>query len=476
MIMPAMKNNPLVIPLNKQVTGLTVYCRLCATNVSEGSGCKKDGVPLHKCKHGDEHCFKIYGGIPGTNMRRTKTLRTRDLDEARMEAIRFMKEVKGCDSKNSDRVENKREIQRKEENRPNLLIHTISRYIGWLNNEDVPPHRQKVRSPAHIKETELVLKCFVMCLKDNGEDISSFTIEDINDDTVGKVFSYLEDRKLANRTFNKYFGHYTSFLKWYSEEYNYSTRNWFERVKRKKLNPNPEIITQKEYEALFEKITPENGEKEYENSVKPIRNLYRPWLADGIRLGLLTGRRREEIINLKWSDIQESEGIQVIKSEDLKSNRIRQRNTEAEKKFVYIPVTDSLQQLLNEMGYEKHKGTNKYILAPDVKINRKRAMSDVLTRGFSHYYDQLDTDRKLTFKCLRKTYITNLQIFMGNGNVRTITGHSGDQVLEHYIDRREIAKAARNFSVFPKEAEREDVLAEIRTESKNKQPQKELEV
>ena len=104
-------------------------------------------------------------------------------------------------------------------------------------------------------------------------------------------------------------------------------------------------------------------------------------------------------------------------------------------------------------------------------------MSDVLSRGFTHYYNQLNTGRKLTFKCLRKTYITNLEIFMGGGNTKAITGHSDDQVIErNYIDKKEMAKAAQGFNVFSKEAERTDGLKDLRTATKSKKQQKSLEV
>jgi hypothetical protein len=105
-------------------------------------------------------------------------------------------------------------------------------------------------------------------------------------------------------------------------------------------------------------------------------------------------------------------------------------------------------------------------------------MSDVLSNGFSHYYNQLNTGRKLTFKSLRKTYITNLQIyFSGSGDTKAITGHSDNQVIErNYIDKKEIAKASRGFSVFSKETERADELKEIRTETENKSQQLNLEV
>jgi integrase len=333
------------------------------------------------------------------------------------------------------------------------------------------------RSEEHIKDVERALKNLATCLKDNGYNLASLRIEDIDNEMVGRVFSFLENRKLAPGTFNKYLGYYTSFLKWYGEEYDSPIRNYFKKVKRRNLNPRPEAITLKEYEALLERITPKNGLKEYNNGVKPNRNPFRPWLADSIRLGLETGRRREEIINLKWKDIQENDGFLYIKVEDFKVNRAQNRIHDEEKKFIYIPITDSLQKLLNELDYKKYKDTDNFILAPDIKISRGKVMSDILSRGFTHYYDQLNTGRKLTFKCLRKTYITNLEIFMGRGNTKAITGHSSDQVIEkNYIDQKQMAKAAQGFSIFSKEEIRDHQLKEIRTTTIAKTEQKDLEV
>jgi len=469
-------SKPLYIPPTKRLKGLVVYCYKCKTNMIDI--CKETGKSLKHCPNGDRHVFKVYIHIPGTrNDRRTKNLDTRNLDEAIKQAIEFRNEVKN----NSQRIVNDENVNKErivEKKLPVKLMYAMARYIGWLHNEDVPAHMVKKRSDNHIKDVERAFRVLAEGLKNNGHKISELTVDDINDNVVGQTYSHLENKKFANRTFNKYFSYYTSFLKWYSEEYNYPLKNCFEKVQRKNLNPQPEAITKSEYEALLKQITPENGVKQYDNGVKPTRNVYRTWLADGIRLGLETGRRREEIINLKWSNIKESDGIQFIKSEDYKVNRIQNRITDEEKKYIYVPVTDSLKKLLNELGYEKYRDADNFILAPDINICRNRIMSDALTLGFSHYYNQLNTGRKLTFKCLRKTYITNLQIFFsGNGETKAITGHSGNKVIEeNYIDKKEIVKATRGFNVFSKENERADELKEIRKETKDKSPDMELDV
>lgn len=478
-MMSHMENIPLYIPPNKRVKGLVVYCYRCKTNISNGI-CKTTGKSIKQCPNGDRHAFKVYVHVPGTkNERKTKILDTRDVNEAIKMAIDFEREVKENRPRVNENIEKKTKTIKEEQKQgtPHFLVHALARYIGWLNNENVPAHLVRERSYDHIKDIERSFERLVECLKNSGYNLEALRVEDINDEMVGRIYSYLREKGFANRTFNKHFSFYTSFLKWYSEEYNHPIKNWFEKVTRKKLNPNPEAITQSEYQALLKQITPENGIKEYMGGVKSTRSMYRPWLTDGIRLALETGRRREEIVNLKWSCIQESDGVQYIKVEDYKVNRIQNRNSEEEKKFIYIPITNSLRDLLNDLGYKEYKNTDNFILAPEVKISRGKVMSDILSRGFTHYYQQMNTGRNLTFKSLRKTYITNLEIYMGNGNTKAITGHSDDQVIEkNYIDKKEMAKAARGFNVFSKEGERAVDLKDIRKATRSRNQQKEREV
>lgn len=450
---------PLYIPKSKKWKGLTVFCYKCNTNVSDI--CKKTGKPLSQCKHGENHVFKVYVFVKGTkNQRKTKSLVTRDVNEAIQQAIEFEKEIK--EKFNDIKPEKKKTVlEINNKGQPYFLVNALARYIGWLNNEGVPAHRIKERSMEHIKDVQRSFKALADCLKKNGFNLPTVTIDEINDDVVGLIYTQLENSGIANRTFNKQIGYYTSFVNWYKEQYNHPIKNFFETVSRKIVNHTPEAISQKEYEDLLLQITPENGINT--NNKVARKNLFRPWLKDGIKLALETGRRREELINLKWNNILENDGFKYIKVEDYKVNHIQKRIAESEKKYIYIPVTESLLKLLNELDYEKNAGCDKYILAPDIKNQRTRVLSDTLSRGFTHFYDQLNTGRKLTFKSLRKAYITNLEIYMGSGNTKAITGHSDSQVIErNYIDQKEMAKAAKDFSVFPKKDERNNTLKEIR--------------
>jgi len=464
---PVLMDTPLHIPPGKKVAGLTVYCNKCKTNVDKI--CKGTGKVITQCKFGDKHTFKVYVHLPGSkNERRTKTLVTRDVDKAVTEALKFIKSVKGGDE-NSFVVKPTKTEKPDHENTPQLLIHSLSRYVGWLQNENVPSHLKRERSADYIEDIKRALKTLVVALKENGYDVNTLSVSDLDDALVGIVFDYLLDKKkFSGRSFNKYMGAYTSFVSWYNKEYDASIKNVFEVVPRKKIQHHPETISKDEFEKLLESITPEKGIHLYDSATKKHRNYYRPYLKDAFRLALYTGRRREEVITLKFNDIiTDSEGNSVIKSEDYKTNRIQNR-TEDSKKFNYIPVTKELHELLLDLGWNNHKGSDAYILAPDVEIKRNKVLSDVLSRGFTHFYSQLETGRELTFKCLRKTFITNISIYMG-GNAKAITGHSDDAVIEnHYLNKESVAKAANGFSVFEASLSRQNELKQVRSQSKIK--------
>jgi integrase len=469
--------SPLYIPKSKKWKGLTVYCYKCQTNVSEI--CKQTGKQLQKCSFGDKHAFKVYVHVPGTdNERRTKKLDTRDVNEAISQAMEFEKEIKGNNANDNIGSITTKKKNREVENRPELLVEALARDIGRLNNEGVPEHRIKERSKEHIKDIERAFTVFVECLKKNGYNLSTLRIDQLTDKMVGLVYNHLKTVKgFKNRTVNKYLSHYTSFITRHNQEYNDEIQNFFETIRKPNSHTTPEILPSKEtFEALLNRITPENGNKEYATGKKRVRNFYRPWLADAFRVALETGRRREEIINLKFSDIiAENNGVSFIKTEDYKVNRIRNRVEDYEKKYIFIPVTKSLKELLIHLGYEKYKESDNYILAPEVQNKRTRVMSDVLSQGFAHFYGQLKTGKKLTFKCLRKTYITNLSIYMG-GNAKAITGHSDDSVIErHYLDKKALVKAAQGFEVFPTEMNRKEELEQIRNNLKQKQLNLEVE-
>ena len=204
----------------------------------------------------------------------------------------------------------------------------------------------------------------------------------------------------------------------------YNIRNPFKLMKRLSVRPIVDTITEEEYIALLNKIDTGNSKQVLSTGEK--KNHYYSWLKFAIQLGLLTGRRRDEIVNLKYSDIKSDKdgNLLYIESEDHKVNSAKGNTSESSKKLIYIPITRKLKELLIENGLNHYEETYNYLLAPEKTENRE-TLKNQMSKGFSHYYNQLETGRNLTFKCLRKTYITHLALSLGL-NARVITRHSGD--------------------------------------------------
>ena len=484
MMHPMEHIKPLYIPPTKKWKGLTVFCYKCKTNVSEI--CKETGKPLSKCSFGDKHHFKVYVHVPGTdNERKTKKLETRDLNEAIKQSIEFAKEIKSGNYKINEvsKGKDKQGIRKEEMNRPVLLIHALARYIGVLNNEGVPAHMYRERSPEHIADVERSLQCPVLCLKENNRNVNSFRIDDIDDAFVGEVYTYLKGKNFSNRSWNKYLSHLSSFLIWYAKEYQFPIRDWFGRIKREKVSYTPESISFEEYKALQELA--EKEIEKYATDIKPKRKIFSEWFVPGIDFSLETGRRKEEICNVKWSDIVHNKDGEIlyITAEDYKVNRIQNRQKEESKKYIYIPVTKAVRDVLDKLGYEQKKNSEDYILAPNVITDRKKIVAGTLAKGFSYFYNQLKNGKQMTYRCLRKTFITQLSIHMQGGmttthaDAKSVTGHSGDNVVNtHYIDKKAIAIAiGRSFKgVFSQEILRANELEQLRKETKSQTQKREL--
>jgi hypothetical protein len=152
---------------------------------------------------------------------------------------------------------------------------------------------------------------------------------------------------------------------------------------------------------------------------------------------------------MKFNGIIEKEnGVpHTILIQDYKVNKSKGISSSENLKMIHIPVISPLKNLLMELGYEKYKGQDKYILAPEESMQRD-TMMNFISKGFSHFYNQLNTGKDLRFYDLRKTYISHL--FAKHGNkTRIITKHSGDDVmLNHYIDEKVISDVVLDFDLF----------------------------
>ena len=465
-----MSKKPLYIPKSKRIRGLGlgVLCSNCRSLRSET--CGESGEHLTKCKHGEDHQFKAFVYVKkGNNKRMTKLFSTRNVEDAIRQTLDFRANIKEGNVETTNKI--RKEVETEPKTAPILLMNLIEEYIKFLNNDKgiVPTFRVKQRTKGHITDVTRNLKVLAQCVIDHGEDITKYKVTDIDDHIVGKVVDYADEKKYSSRTFNKTIGILSTFLTYCSEEHQIQVKNWFDRVTKRKIIVEPKAMTSEVFSRLLEQVTYSNG---IDHSKGSNHSIYSDFLKPGFRLLLETGRRAPEVAGITFKDIMQDEhgNPHYIKVPDKKVNNIMHITDQAQMKYIYIPITLGLHDLLmEELGYDENKNNpnNPYILAPEITENRQEKVVNAMSKAFSFYIKQLPIGQELTLRSLRKAYITQAALHMG-GNAQVISQHSGFNVAERfYIDKLEIIKAAKGFQIFPKqETIRKDELEQVREKDK----------
>jgi integrase len=427
-----------------KVKGLFIFCTKCKKRIIDH--CGNTGKRLSSCKDIDKHRYKLRVCIPGNDSSvRTKIFETRDSNQVVLDAFAYRAEL---ESRNymPKMVESKTVV-------PTTLLEGMAFYIAYLNNDT--PHQQehKQRTVAHVKEMERHFIYFGDYLKTINLDVSMLPFEKLDRTVVGKLKSFLlETKNYAPKTYNKFIQNMRVFTNRVIEEFDFNMKNPFTGFKPLRTAAKIATISKEEFHDLLKLLTPENGihtflERKTQKTFK--KQYYKPWLKEAFLLALLTGRRREAIVQMKFNGIIENvQGEPVtIKVEDFKVNRSRSLTKKEEVKYIFIPIIAPLKKLLLELGYEENKGKDLFILAPNEKMSRD-SMKDLISKAFTHYFNQLGTGKKVELYDLRKTYISHLFASYGE-EARKITRHAGrDVMIDHYVDEQVVAEVAKDFEFF----------------------------
>jgi len=438
------KQKPLIIDKRDKVKGLFTYCSKCQRLI-DNRVCGITKKRLSTCKDTDKHMFKAIVSIPGTEgaKRKTKTFRTRDIQEATRLKHEFVNELKEANYQSTTVLTIDNEMPK-----PKLLIECMAMYIGYLNNDGVAAHKVKVRTISHIKDVERFFRNFCLSLKENNIDHTLITVYQLNEKAVALLHNYIVDvLNYKNKTYNKFMGAMRQFVNWLIVKRDYQLKNHFVGVTRRSEVIDKTIVSKSEFKKLLSVLDPKKGMKEYSTGER--KNFYRSWLGKAFRLALETGLRREEFMSIKYNDIVLNEkGIPTfIKIENFKVNRKNGVSGTENATMKHIPITKGLRTLLNELDYKTFKGSDEYVIAKEEKTTLKTRI-DVVSKAFTHYWQFTALEKKAQLKHLRKTYLTALvQQFGEKANL--ISSHSGIDVLKkHYVNDQELIKATNDFSVF----------------------------
>lgn len=420
------------IPKSKRTVGLYVHCKECKRK--SASYLK----PTETCSHPTEKLsYRAIFTIPGTNSIKSKILDTTDINEAIKLTLDFESQLKKSDYKTELKVDSRLPVD---------LIGCMVMYMDYLENKNVFDHQKKLRSEQHIKSISRYLGRFIESLKDAGKNPKSILIRHIDDEHVDIFYRYLNNLdKCGNRTFNRHMDTVSEMFNYLIDEKKYKLSNYFraKNVRRKRTVSQIETITIDEFKALLQSIKPENSIEELSTGEKKYH--YYEWLNDALELALYTGLRRDSITMLRFSDIIEVDGKPfIIQTEDYKYNRRNNLVLPEEKKYIYVPVILDLHLMLQKLRYEKYKGQNRYLIAPS-STRKRETLKDDLSKAFTHYWKQVNSEKNIQFRNLRKTYITRLNNYT-NGQADSITGHAGQEVImKHYQNPKVISNVIEGF-------------------------------
>ena len=302
----------------------------------------------------------------------------------------------------------------------------VVKYREYMQGESKYAHLKKSLTQEHIDE------CVRFCWKlvENvalTKNIKRTRPTDIKIEDVSNLYKWAE-QNYSPTTFNKCFNAIRTFFEFLIDIENIEMKNPFRKFVPKVVTPsNIDIITEDEFNKILGAVDTYNpyitlrgkGEK---------KNMFKPFLKDGFKLFLLTGGRREEVVDLKWSDIYSTpQGIKLFILDNLKVNRIKKDSKERKK---YIGINADLEDFLIELGMNEKIGKDEYILSPNRDRITKTMMSD-LSKGFTHYKNGAGIKKDISLSNLRKTYLTWHHQVLGD-DTGLVSSHSTTHVLDKY--------------------------------------------
>ncbi|WP_396149568.1 tyrosine-type recombinase/integrase [Flavobacterium sp.] len=413
----------LTLPKN-HLKGLKIYCNKC-----------KKYNP--KCNHIDDLLYRVVVHIPGTkNSTKIKTLISKNYEDAVKESIDIIKELKSNDY---------RDLSTDNDNKEYTMIGAILKYNQYLSGEYELKHLIKKVSEGHRKESLRFIKLFCNVLKSH-HNFEIMRVRDVSVKDVSRFYESMESHYGA-RTFNKCMISLKSFFNFLIEIEKVDMKNPFSVYNSKSvLSTINETITKDEFERILDSIDSSDSLHKLGGKGE-VKNMYRDYLKLGFKLFLLTGGRREEVVDLRWSDIYYSGDTYFFMIKNKKVERNQNIDGDFNK---YIPINSDLFDLLNEIGYEEKKTSKDFILCPD-RNESVLTIMNTLSKSFTFYKNKSGVTKNISLKHLRKTYISWVNQVMGT-DTRILTSHSTDGVLkEHYLDPTildTIQKGMLNIKVF----------------------------
>lgn len=425
----------LKLPEKYRRTGLYIYCNKCKRYSNIKTGCLPK---TSDCNHpAERQVYKLKVHFPGSkNMSRTHVLNTRDIKEVDTERLKFIEHLKTNNFVTEVIPCPEIEIADKY-----LLAYQMKRYLDYITNGGFYEFEApKELTSGTINDYKRNFKYFFESIA-RSVNIKTLRIDQLRLEHIELFHQYIKKKTSSNKTYNNIMSSLRTFYNHLIKYEKFDIDNIFDKVPVLSVDYDPQSFSAAEFNKVLSVTTVEQGYDEKEK-----RNRYRDWLPTAFKLGAFTGLRLEEIVNLKYNDITNIDGVLVMESVNRKANKLI--SDKSNRRIKRIPVIPELLEVLtNDCNYSLNKGKDEYILAPALDRN---SVKSIITKGFTHFKRIAGIDENKCFKELRTTYISRHRAEIGDrGLTSIISDHSNPKVVDkHYTAQIEAIKKSVGLKIF----------------------------
>jgi integrase len=413
-----MKN--LSLPVKYRKHGLHIWCITCKKTVTS--------VP---CRHAEAQRFQSRIYNPVTKKQDCiNSYNSRDPHEAFSLHQKYREQLK----ESNFNIPSTSSVPTQSEQRSTFFLKAAAqKYLDYIQDIGIPEYEKKSLSKVYILDQTRYVERFLKTVQKIEKKISNFPVTLISQIHVAAFDEYVRGLDQSERSYQAHINGAKYFIKFLIENLEIEMKNPFDKVKLREIHYTPEIIPVEEFELLLSVITPENGTGVKGNRKETV-NYYRPWLKKILIFSLLTGERLDGIVLLQWKHIEGN----FLRIPNWKVNRIQK----AEHYFSYTPITADLAELLIEFNMT---GPEDFIIVPEIK-NREN-LKKFISRAFTHYWKVTGLKRKVSFKHLRKTYVTRMASLIGEKAL--FIKHGEDKTaIKHYLNKKEILDQTKNVKLY----------------------------
>lgn len=416
--------------------GIRIYCNSCGTFYDPRVEHLK--TRKNKCSHPPQNqrykATIVEPANGGKRKRRSIIFETRNLSDVILKGLEFKNYVK------TKAIE---QSKKQKPAKPKLLIDCLAMYLDFKSDVGVADHLKRGLRKSSLTEMKGHIIKWQKASESIGDNFCKLQVDRISAKNLAALIKFLSN--YSNSTQKKAFGFFNQFYR-YLNENDYNIVSPFNGIQiSDALEHEPRAVTQNEFNKIVGEIR--NGTRA--DKVRG-RSIYFDWLVEALTFSALTGRRREEFMMAKFSDIHLINGELLggyIKMLDSKYTRQNKHKIGFKAKYTKAPIYPELYDFLMQMGYDKYKNTDRFIVAGD-ETKQRNTLANNLTNAFAYYRNQLNMDKRIQLKGLRKHFITRMRNEYGD-NANFFTGHASSRIDKiHYYDDREIFEKVKSFQLW----------------------------